>query len=158
MWMRIHLKLSPRMHFKTTTPMIFELKQNNTTRGHKLKLFKKRCNLNIRKIIFIFSDNFHVIDSATIRTSIWTNIKHYYYYYYFDRSWMKPLLYTIIVGEYPSWIHKIQIIVLANKFEEIKNFLEFRKINYVPFPLFSPRVSLIKSPMGKHFIIRIICK
>ena len=38
--------------FMDTEPsLLFEIKQNNT-RGHKLKLFKKRCNLRIRKAFF----------------------------------------------------------------------------------------------------------
>ena len=32
----------------TDLSLLFELKQTNT-RGHKLKLFKKKCNLNVRK-------------------------------------------------------------------------------------------------------------
>ena len=35
--------------FMDTDPsLLFELKKDNT-RGHKLKLFMKRCNLNLRK-------------------------------------------------------------------------------------------------------------
>ena len=38
--------------FMDTDPsLLFEIKWNNT-RGHKLKLFKKRCNLRIRKAFF----------------------------------------------------------------------------------------------------------
>ena len=38
--------------FMDTDPsLLFEIKQTNT-RGHKLKLFKKRCNLRIRKAFF----------------------------------------------------------------------------------------------------------
>ena len=60
--------------------LLFELKPSNT-RGHKLKLFKKRCKSNVRKTFFtprvindwnnlLIKRSHQLFDSGIIRTSI----------------------------------------------------------------------------------------